>query len=306
MRATTMRTTTASLTGRRGAAPARVRLVRAGLTAGLLAAGLAACGGSSAPASTGAAEAASSPAATVASAAPSSSSSAPVAVPDVAELNTRLTAAARARSTARLTTTSDAAAGLRSTGALRYRANGVDFAATTVAGGRTVKMVLVDGAAYMNVGEPYQGKHWFHIAPHGSDPVSKALSPILNQLSTSLDPKSQFAAAKGSKITSAARSELGGVPVTKYTLVSTEAALLAQLDKFAPTPELRKTLLAQFKGAHAESVLWLDANDLPLRVDSRVVGPSAPGTATSVTYSDWGKPVTITAPPRSDVVDLAG
>jgi hypothetical protein len=294
-----MRTTTGT-----GTRSTRSRLALAGL-AGALAAGLTACGGSSAPASAGSPKAASSSGATSSAADPSSSTSAAaVDTPSVAELSSRMAAAARAKSTARLVSSSGAA-GAKTTGAIRFGAKSVDFSATTAAAGRTVKMVFVGGAAYMNVGEAYQGKHWLRIAPGGSDPLSKALSPILTQLSTSLDPKNQLAAAEGAKITSATRTELGGVPATRYTLVSTEKALRAQLDKLAGTPELRKTLAAQVKGAHGESVLWLDADDLPLRVDSKVVGGSAPATTTSVTYSDWGKPVSISAPPRSDTVDLA-
>jgi hypothetical protein len=89
-------------------------------------------------------------------------------------------------------------------------------------------------------------------------------------------------------------------------MVTSEKALLAQFDKIATTPEMRKALRSQFKGAHAESVLWIGDDDLPLRVDSRVVGAALPGTTTTVTYSDWGKPVRISAPPRADVIDLAG
>jgi hypothetical protein len=305
----TMRTTTTGTTTGTGMIGARSSVALAGL-AGALAVGLTACGGSGAPASansSGTTPAAASASSSAPAPSTSSSSASPteVAVPSLADLTTRMTSAARSKSTARLVTTSSATSGAQSTGAIRFRASGVDFAATTLAAGRTVKMVFIGGAAYMNVGEPYQGKHWLHIAPGGSDPLSKALSPILTQLSTSLDIKSQLAAAKGSKITSAKRTQLGGVPATHYTLVSTEAALLAQLDKFAPTPALRKTLRSQFKGAHAESELWLGEGDLPLRVDSRVVGASVPASTTSVTYSDWGKPVTISAPPRSDVVDLA-
>jgi hypothetical protein len=85
-------------------------------------------------------------------------------------------------------------------------------------------------------------------------------------------------------------------------LISSEKALLAQLDKFAATPALRDTLRAQFKGAHGESVLWISDDNLPLRVDSRVVGGKTPQTTTTITYSDWGKPVSIAAPPASDTV----
>jgi hypothetical protein len=167
-------------------------------------------------------------------------------------------------------------------------------------------MVFVGGAAYMNIGEKYQGRSWLRIRPGGSDPLSKALGPVLSQLSTSLDLKTQLTGTKDSKVTGATRTQLAGVPATRYTLVTSEKALLAQLEKIATSPEMRNALRTQFKGAHAESVLWIGDDALPLRVDSRVVGGATPGATTTVTYTDWGKPVRISAPPRSQVVDLAG
>jgi hypothetical protein len=190
---------------------------------------------------------------------------------------------------------------------MHYKRSGVDFAMTAgLPGGKTMKMGIVGGTAYMNVGEKYQGKNWIRIVPGGSDPLSKALGPILTQLGTGMDLNAQLAAVKDAKITAATRTDLGGVPVTKYTLVSSEKALLAQLDKFASTPELRNALRSQFTGAHAESVMWISGENLPLRVDSRVVGGKAPGTTTTVTYSDWGSPVSISVPPAGDTVNLAG
>jgi hypothetical protein len=197
--------------------------------------------------------------------------------------------------------------GQRATGVMRFKGAGVDFAMTmTLPGGKTMKMVVVGGTAYMNVGEKYQGKNWIRVVPGGSDPLSKALGPMLAQLGTGLDLDTQLAGVKDSKITEVTRTTLAGEPVTKYTLVSSEDALLAQADKLAATPELRDALRTQFKGAHGESVLWIGADNLPRRVDSRVVGRKVPPTTTTVTYSDWGKPVAISVPPADDTVNLAG
>ena len=297
-----MRTTTG--TGTRAAH----RLALAGL-AGAVAIGLSACGGPGTPASAGSATSLAGPAGSASSSAPkpsSSDSSAPAATPSLAELATRVTAAEKAKGTARMVSTSSGADGARATGAVRFRGSGMDFAVTTKAAGRTVQMVFIGGAMYMNVGEKYQGKGWLRIAPGGSDPLSKTLGPLLTQLGTSLDLKTQLTGSKDSKITGATRAELGGVPATRYAMVTSEKALLAQFDKIATTPQMRKALRSQFKGAHAESVLWIGDDDLPLRVDSRVVGGNAPGATSSVSYSDWGKPVSIRVPRRSDTANLAG
>jgi hypothetical protein len=291
--------------------------------AGFAVLGLAACGSSapgSAAAGTDSAKALTTPAATSAGASPAgagSSAPAPATSPAKAagspakassatELTLRVTSAIKAKGTARLAMT-PATTGQRATGVLRYRSSGVDFAMTTaLPGGKTMKMIVVGGTAYMNVGEKYQGKDWIRIVPGGSDPLSKALGPMLTQLGTGVDLDTQLAGVRDARITSTKRTAVGGTPATAYTLVSSEKALLAQLDKFAPTPELRDTLRTQFEGAHGESVMWVGDDNLPLRVDSRVVGGKVPGTTTTVTYSDWGKRVSISAPPRSDTVILAG
>jgi len=224
----------------------------------------------------------------------------------VAELNRRIVSAIKAKGTARLAMT-PGSTGRPATGVMRFKTSGVDFAVSIgLPGGKTMKMVVVDGTAYMNVGEKYQGKNWIRIAPGGSDPLSKALGPMLAQLGTGLNLDTQLADSKGAKITAAARTTLAGTPVTKYTLVSSEAALLAQLDKLVTAPEVRDALRAQFKGAHSESVMWIGKDNLPRRVDSRVIGAKAPATTSTVTYSDWGSPVSISAPSRSDTVNLAG
>lgn len=314
--------TTAGTSGR----TARRQLVVTGL-AGVALLGLTACGGSapsSAAAGSTSAKAVGTPAAAAGSASAGSSSASSAAssatssgapsagasgssakTPSAAQLTAAVTSAIKAKSTARLAMSS--ATLQRATGVLRYKRSGVDFAMTAgLPGGKTMKMVIVAGTAYLNVGEKYQGKSWIRIAPGGSDPLSKALGPMLTQLSTGMDLDAQLAGVKDAKITAATRTDVGGVPVTKYTVVSSEKALLARLDKFAATAEVRKALRAQFTGAHAESQMWISKENLPLRIDSRVVGGKAPGTTTTVTYSDWGRPVSIAVPPAGDTVNLAG
>jgi hypothetical protein len=222
------------------------------------------------------------------------------------ELSTRILAAANSRGTVRLTSESTGGSSVgRLTGVRRVDGSGLEFSVTTTAGGRTLKMIWVDDAAYMNVGRKYQGKNWVRISPEGKHPLSKALAPVFGRIGASLDVGSPVRDAQGSTITGATRAELNGRPVTKYTVVQSEQAFAAQLDEFATTPELRAQLRKQFKGARGETQMWLGDDDLPLRYETRVVGGTAPGTTTTVTYSDWGKPVTISAPPRSDVVDLS-
>jgi hypothetical protein len=296
-----MRTTTS--TGARRSP--RHRLLTA--LAGVALLGLAACGGGSSPGSADAGGNAAKASATGSAGGAASSATKPSSssakTPRATDLNVRVASAAKAKGTARIAMSGTT--GQRASGAVRFTSSGVDFAMTVgTPGGKAMKMVVVAGTAYMNVGDKYQGKNWIRIAAGGSDPMSRVFGPIFAQLSTGLDLDTQLAGGKGAKITHATRATLGGVPVTKYTLVSSETGLLAQLDKFVTDPETRAALRAQLKSVRGESVLWISDENLPLRVDSRVVGGKVPGTATTVTYSDWGKPVSIAAPPADDTANL--
>jgi hypothetical protein len=312
-----MRTTSSGgRTARRHQVPAGMAgltaLALLGLTAcGGSAPGSAAAGGSVKAVATAAASAGTSSASSSTTSSPTSSraSTSPAkGTPSLARLALRVAAAVKAKGTARLVTSAgSSAAAVRATGVVRFRGSRVDVAMTSaLPGGRTLKMVVVGGVAYMNLGEKYRGKNWVRIAPGGSNAASKALGPLFRQLTTGVDPQTQLAGAEDSKITAATHTTLRGVPATKYTVVSSEKALMAQLERFATTPGLREALSRQFKGAHAEGVMWIGDDGLPLRIDIRVLGGAAAATTTTVTYSDWGRPVSISAPPPGDTVTLAG
>jgi hypothetical protein len=313
-----MRTTTSNAPG------AAARLAAAGL-AGVLALGVAGCGGgaSSAGSTSDAAAAVASPTGRASSSpgsfgstgsskpsessGASGSSAATRPARSAAELSARVLAATRAKGSAHLASTTTGGGGLRYSGVMRVHGSGADVSIkAALPGGQSVTLVAVGGALYMNVGQAVEGKHWVKVTPGGSDPLSKALAPALTELRNGLDINAQVPATKDAKITAVTRTELGGVATTKYTLVSSVSALLAKLDEFAPPPEVRAALRKQFAGAHVESVVWVDDRSLPLRVDSRVVGGAATGAGTTtMTYSRWGEPVKIVAPPRGDVAEAS-
>jgi hypothetical protein len=235
----------------------------------------------------------------------SSSSGASAAKPagDLKELAERMSAAAKAKSTAQVALTTGSVATMN--GAIRYRGNAADMSVTTNAGGQQIKLVLVDGVAYVSTGQRIQGKSWAKISGTGKDPLSRALGPVLTTLGTSMDVSQQLAKEPDAKIVSSSSTQLGGVPVTKYTVSVSERDLLAQLSGFGLTDTQRAQLEAQFKGAHGESVLYVDGADLMRRAENKVVGGKAPSTQSVVTYSHWGDPVDISAPPTSDTIDAS-
>jgi hypothetical protein len=186
-------------------------------------------------------------------------------------------------------------------GSIRYHDAGADISVTTDAAGQHVTLVLVNGVGYVATGQKFQGKSWAKISRKGKDPLSRALGPALTTLSSALDVSSQLANEPDAKIVSSSASRLAGAPVTRYKVTMSERDLLAQLSIVGLTDALRRQLAAQFKGAHGESVLYVDGDDLLLRAESRVVGGKAPDTTSAISYSGWGEPVDISAPPADQV-----
>jgi hypothetical protein len=270
------------------------------LTATTVAAFLAGCSSAGSASSTASADAAR---AQQAPASSGTTSAAPTPATDVAELGQRLSAAAKAKSTARVRFASGSLTTM--SGSIRYHGAAADMSVTTDAAGQHLRLVLVNGVGYVATGQKIQGKSWAKISGKGKDPLSRALGPALRTLSTSLDVSRQFAKAPDAKIVSSSASRLDGVAVTKYTVTMSERDLLAQLSAFGLTGEQRDRVAAQFKGAHGESVLYVDGDGLLRRAESKVVGGRAGATTSVVTYSRWGEPVDISAPPASDTVDAA-
>jgi hypothetical protein len=294
------------MTGRRARRPSTMRRQGCGAVAATtLAALLAGCSSSSPASSAGATSgAASGQQASGSASGPASGAASPGRpAANLRELAQRTSAAAKAKSTALVDFTSGSVSTM--SGAIRYHGNGADLAVSTNAGGQQVKLVLVNGVAYVATGQKIQGKTWAKISGQGKDPLSRALGPALSTLSTSLDVSKQLAKEPDAKVTSSSNAQLDGIPVTKYTVTMSGSDLVAQLSGLTMTDAQRKQLQAQFAGARGESVLYVDGADLLRRAESKVTGGKVPATASVVSYSHWGEPVDISAPPASDTVDAA-
>ena len=207
-----------------------------------------------------------------------------------------------------MTVTSDGTAGGRLVGVVRFRRSGMDLSMTSsrLDGGTAMRIVYVGSAVYLDLGTKHEGKTWVRITPGGADPLSQTIGPLLREVGAGLDPRKQLTGSRDSTVTGASRTRLAGVAATRYTLVTSEEALLAQMEEIATSAGMLAEVQKQFKGSHAESVLLIGDDGLPLRIDSRVVGGRTPSATSRITYSHWGEPVTIVAPPRSDVLDYTG
>lgn len=163
----------------------------------------------------------------------------------------------------------------------------IDISATMTVAGMKMKMIKVDGAMYMQMAAT--GKKWIKL------PESQMAQ---FEGSTRVDYAAQFAKAKDSieSVEVVGQETVGGVPTSHYRIV---------LDADA---------LAKMSGNSDQSYpvtsdtfnydVWLDDANRPRRITMSLTveagGKKMPMSIQSV-MSDYNKPVTITAPPKSQI-----
>lgn len=255
---------------------------------------LGACGTQSA--GTGAGTAATAASASAAGSSSKAGSSAKVGdlVP-LKELATRCAAAVKAKGTAHLTTKAGASGEMEAD--VDFRGSAPKMSMTTTEGGETVRMVYLDKVIYLggdSMASMSGGKPWVKISAGGDDLMSQLMGPLLTQMQSSTGNPAEQLKAYGD-VDATVKAASGGV--TTYTVRLTRA----QLEKAVQTqtqgmPGLSAGAVKQLPVGRVSYDLALDANNLPLSL-TMDLGTSS----VDVTYSKWGDPVRVTAPPASEV-----
>lgn len=229
---------------------------------------------------------------------PGSPSAAP-AGEDAAAFAARVVAAMDAKRTAKVSMTAQSPAGTTTgSGATRF-GDSTDMRMRVVAGATTMNLVLIGTSVYVQ-SPSLPTKKWIKISAGASDPLSRALAPTLESISSNASIEAMLDSYKGLPVTRAGASSLDGVPVTEYVFALDAAALTAGI------PEaLRAQAGTQFDGATGTTSMWVDDEGLVRKVLGTVKLTSGT-TQTTLRYTDWGAPVTIDAPQPADVVDAAG
>ncbi|MER7009800.1 hypothetical protein ABT324_00025 [Saccharopolyspora sp. NPDC000359] len=111
----------------------------------------------------------------------------------------------------------------------------------------------------------------------------------------------------GSTITSTAEEQVNGKDATRYEITTNlqEAASAATTD----AQKQGFKLMLDSGVTEIKQTVWVDSDKLPLQVKMttpamNIQGQQIPETTLTVHYSDWGKPVTITAPPADQVQEM--
>ena len=165
-------------------------------------------------------------------------------------------------------------------------------------------ILLVDNAVYVKFPtELGPGKQWAKL-----DATSGDLGAVVRQLTKNGDPAqllSQLEAA--SQITAKQQEDLNGRPTTHYSMTVD----LQKLAAGQPDQDL-KQLMEQASQAGIDKFpieLWLDQENLPARMTMATPFKNPANQQNdqlklTVDYSDWGKPVDISAPPADQVTEL--
>ncbi|GAA4436002.1 LppX_LprAFG lipoprotein [Phytohabitans houttuyneae] len=169
------------------------------------------------------------------------------------------------------------------------------------AAGTATKMLIIGSVIYIEVPEAdraeMDGKRWMKMDVSAAG--EQAGSGFAKQMDD-IDPVRQVKTLLAAEsVTVVGEETIDGVKTVHYTVTNPLATYLGQLDadmRAATEKELSKAGIKEIK-----TDLWVDEKYQPRRVHV-VMGSISDIT---VTYTDYGKPATITAPPAAEVFDFA-
>ena len=181
---------------------------------------------------------------------------------------------------------------------------GVEESVVTRMGPQTMRMMLLSDGLYLSIPSMKLpvGKKWIVVSPSGTDQVSVAMRPMFQMLQSNSLAAAGAEAMKGVAVRRVGASTFGGVPVTRYAYSNTQAQIAAVLTS-VPAANLGQAKAA-LAGMTSSTSMLVDADGLTRQV---VTTTTLKGkkTVTTVTYSGWGRTVSIVAPPASEVADPA-
>ena len=169
----------------------------------------------------------------------------------------------------------------------------------------TEQIVLVDNVFYMQIPgmQDLTGKPWIK-----ADSSNQVFATMLNSIKENADPSQMIKNLEASgTLTGTDTEQLGGQSTTHYKItVDVDKMIANQTD-----PTMKQLLgAAKQEGLTNYPVeVWLDGHGLPVQTTINMpslAGASGSGGVSTVTYTNWGAPVTITAPPADQVGTMPG
>lgn len=233
-----------------------------------------------------------------ASGAPAAEQVSQVKVGDEVDLADALAATAAAMKAKKTYTFTGDAAGASMSGQMRVDGDGTAVSIKTTVQGAKVSMILVDGVMFMS-GFPNlpAGKTFVKVDPEGDDPMSRMMGPALSKMAESADPMSSLTGLEGLKaevieVKDGTMTYEVTVPVDQQLAMAKERLEeMGMTDTPLPASAMKPLTVRQTIGA----------DDLPTRTE--LVGGA--DLTMNLTYSGWGEPVDVVAPPADEVATFA-
>lgn len=233
-----------------------------------------------------------------ASDAPAVEQAAQVEVGDELDLADALSASAAAMKAKKTYSFTGEAAGASMSGQMRVDGDGTAMAIRTTVQGDEVDLRLIDGVMFMG-GFPDlpAGKTFVKIDPEGDDPMSRMMGPMLSQMAEAADPTASLAGIAG--LTAEVIEVKDGTTTYEVTVSVDQQLAMAKErledmgmgDTPLPTSVMKPLTVRQTIGP----------DDLP--ITSELVGSE--DLTMNLTYSGWGEPVDVVAPPAAKVATFA-
>ncbi|HWD04047.1 MAG TPA: hypothetical protein VG674_16520 [Amycolatopsis sp.] len=208
-------------------------------------------------------------------------------------------------------------------GEASYDPSNTSFSMTMNTDGQQSEMVFIDKTLYMKL-PPAQAtqlgvdKPWVKISPDADDPISKALSGSMTQASEQSDPtKILDQVAEAGRIVSSDQTELNGQQANHYKVeIDMAKAMNKMLASMPADTQAQVKQMMQGKNIQVPAEIWLDKDQLPIQItmdESEMMKQLGQGAAAggaglgkiTIKYSDWGTPVSVTAPPADQVADMS-
>lgn len=175
----------------------------------------------------------------------------------------------------------------------------VDIAKSMMSCDGAAEMVVTQDAMYVKMPVPGQ-KPWRKISYRSGGAMSQMMSKV-----STFKRFTEFEKMlpKGSTITGTKRTEVNGKAATRYDVTVDPTKLPKSSNQLA---QLGQDVMRKNGITELHSTFWVSDQGLPLKYTTTVppmtaMGREIPEITTTVTYSDWGKPVEITVPPASKV-----
>ena len=179
-----------------------------------------------------------------------------------------------------------------------------------------MEIILKDNIGYLNLGtlgaQLTNGKQWLKLdlSSVATLPGSTGSLSSLSKVNQNADPAQQMRLLLASGDLKRVGTEtVDGVKSTHYTGTVDPVRVVQQHAGSNLTPDdvskLKDAL--QQAGITSENIdLWLSqATSLPVEIKVSANSTTAGQIATDLHFSDWGRPVSITAPPDDQVVDIS-